>query len=220
MPEQLINGVVIHRVGRLTGAALAEGKGLPLPAAHGLEAGGMDVNALGAVLGAAHHHRLSGFQVAELHRSHLPLPQDRHAVHTALLRQEPLAVDLEILGKNAGGVIALRGHPIPGSRVPPRVRAGLKPGQAELGRVILWQGKGHCDNLRLMLCLVWISTHPADGGPLRPDTGKDWAFSLTREGPVLCYFTSGARCNTPPSPAAKPPRRHTTAPAPPAPPWR
>ena len=50
MPEQLINGVVIHRVGRLTGAALAEGEGLLVLLPGGGEAVRVDIDALGAVL--------------------------------------------------------------------------------------------------------------------------------------------------------------------------
>ena len=113
MAEQLIDGVVIHGVGGLPGAALAEGKGLRLPPLL-RKTVGVDIDAVGAVLSAAHRHRLSGFQVAELHHCDLSVPQGGHTVHAALLRQQPGPPHFEVFRVDGGSVVALRRHPVPG----------------------------------------------------------------------------------------------------------
>ncbi|CUQ53916.1 Uncharacterised protein [Flavonifractor plautii] len=140
--EQLIDGVVVHGIGGLPGAALAECKGLRLPLLLG-KAEGIDIDALGGVLRAAHRHRLAGLQVAKLHRGDLPVPQGGHAVHAALLSQQPPPPHLEILRIDGGGVVALRSHPILGGRLKPGLRRALEPGLLEVGLMVLRQGKAH-----------------------------------------------------------------------------
>ena len=98
MAEELIQLVIINGVGGLPAAPRAERKGLLGPLLV-CEAVGVDVDALRAILGAAHRHQVARLHVAELHDLDSAVPGHRHAVHAAVLRQHPLAIQMIILWK-------------------------------------------------------------------------------------------------------------------------
>ena len=124
--------VAVHGVRGLPGAALAECKGLRLPLLLG-KAEGIDIDALGGVLRAAHRHRLTGLQVAKLHRGDLPVPQGGHAVHAALLSQQPPPPHLEIL-RIDGGSPPEPPHPWGPAQTGPPARSGTgSPGSRAHG---------------------------------------------------------------------------------------
>ena len=106
--EKLVELVIVDGVGGLPAAAGAEGEGLLVARLVGKTVG-VDVDALGAVLRAAHHHRVPRLDVAELHNLNPPAPGHRHAVHAAVLRQHPPAVQMVVFRKQGGGVVSV-GH--------------------------------------------------------------------------------------------------------------
>ena len=129
--QQLVDLVVVPGKGRLAGAVLPESKDVLLRLFL-VEAVGMDKNTVLAVFRAARHHKVALFQQAELADNDLPVFIDRHAVHAALLRQEPAAADLEILGENAHGMIAHGGDAVKGRRLQNRLGRVLK---SRLGKI-------------------------------------------------------------------------------------
>ena len=106
--QQLVELIVVPGKSGLPGAALAEGEHIPVPSLF-VEAGGMKQNAVLPLLCPAHGHQVALPQVSELPHHDAAAFQDRHAVHAALLGQQPPALHLEIFREDAqscaGGVL-------------------------------------------------------------------------------------------------------------------
>ena len=142
--QQVVQLVVIPGEGAFAGVALPEGEGLA--AAFFLaEAVRVEVDALLAALRSAANHRVALLQVAEFHHGHAPVLYHGYAVHAAFLRQHPFPAELEILRKNAHGVIALRGDPVAGGGYEAGVRRGGKAGFGKIRRGIGFQYERHND---------------------------------------------------------------------------
>ena len=102
--EQLVQFVIVPGKGRFPGASLAEGKYIPL-AVTLAKAIGVDIYPLLAVFCAAHGHQVTCLQQAELAHHHAPGLQHGHAIHAAVLRQQPGVPHMKIFRENAHGVI-------------------------------------------------------------------------------------------------------------------
>ena len=121
--QQLHQPVIILGIGGLAAAALPEHELILQRLAVLGEAVAVHINAVLAVLGAAQDHPLALFQVAALHHGQVSVVLQHHAaVHAALLRQGPAAVDLEIFGIHGRAVVFLRSHAVLFHRLPAGVR--------------------------------------------------------------------------------------------------
>ena len=76
----------------------------------------MDKNAVRGIFRASGNDEISLLQQAEFTHENLAVFIYGHAVHAALLCQSPRAIELEILRKNAHGVVALGCNAVLGRR--------------------------------------------------------------------------------------------------------
>ena len=67
----------------------------------------MDIYSLFALLRSADNDKVALFDISELLYGYYSVFINGNAVHPALLREEPFAVDFKILRKNAHGMVAL-----------------------------------------------------------------------------------------------------------------
>ena len=125
--QQADEPVIIPGVRGLPAAALAEDELVPLPGGPVPEAGGVEVYALPAVLAAADYDPVPLFKVPALHHREAAVGvPDYAAVHAALLRQTPAALQLHVLRVHGGAVEILRGHPVLFHRLKGGVGCGEK----------------------------------------------------------------------------------------------
>ena len=119
--QQLVELVVLAGERRLARAPQAEGEvvgvapcvgQLAFAVRRGVEPGRVDVDALLSRLGAPAHDGISRADVAELAHEDASVLADGNAVHAAVFREQPCAVDLEVLGVDAHRVVAFWRHAV------------------------------------------------------------------------------------------------------------
>lgn len=144
VPQQFKEPVIISGVGRLAAPALAEDELIVHVLVRGLETGAMHIDPFFTALRAPQDHLVALADVAVLHHGQVAVITDHHAgIHTALLRQDPFPVDLEVLGVHGGAVVVVRRHAVLlrcGKGDVGRVHE-LRLGK--IGRVIGWHIKRH-----------------------------------------------------------------------------
>ena len=78
-----------------------------------LEAGAVHIDSLFAALCASQDHLVAFADIAVFHHGQVAVVADYHAgIHAALLRQDPLPVDLDIFGVHGGAVVVVRRHSV------------------------------------------------------------------------------------------------------------
>ena len=147
MAQQLIQLVIVPGEGGLPGAALPEGEQVPVPGRLA-ETVRMDQDTFLPLLGAAHGRQVPLFQPPQLPDLEETVLPDGGAVHAALPGQMPDAAGLQILRKNAHGVIALGGDPAPGTGNQLHIRGLPQPELGKIGGRIGAQRKRHGKNLQ------------------------------------------------------------------------
>jgi len=153
--EQVVQAVIVDGICGLPAAPSTEGKCLRLAALiH--KAIGVDVDSLGAVLRSANHHQFPRPDVTELYDGHRPVPHHGHAVHAAVLRQDPPAANVVILRKQRGGVVAAGHHSVPLRGDQLHIRRPFQPKGGEIRFPIPGNGKTHTETSK---------TGPWSGGP-------------------------------------------------------
>ncbi len=108
--EKLVEPVVVAGIGRFAGPARTESEGIVVRF-DGFEAVDMDKDSVRRILGAAEDDPVADLETAEFGDADGRLIDEYgHAVHARLLRKNPCAADLEILGENGHGMEIFRRH--------------------------------------------------------------------------------------------------------------
>lgn len=151
--QKLCQAEVIGGVAGFPAPALAKSEGLPFSALPA-KAGGMEIDALAAVLGAAQGHQIPLAEVPELHCLHpAVLPENQDGVHPAVLRQKPAAFYAEVFGVDGGGVVVFRGDAVPGGGGKGGVLGFCEGGGRKVRRGVGREGKRHGGKLLSGKCL-------------------------------------------------------------------
>ena len=116
-----------------------------------------------AVFCPADHHQLPRLDVPELYDGYRPVPHHSHAVHAAVLRQDPPAADVIILRKQRGGVVAAGHYSVPLRGDQLHIRRPVQTKGGEIRFPIPGNGKTHTETSK---------TGPWSGGPAQgPEEG-------------------------------------------------
>ena len=188
--QKLKQVVVVPGVGGLSAAPLAEDKLVGILILPFLEAAGMEVDPLLAVLAPPEDDLVASLEVPVLHhRQAAVVTEDDAGVHAALLGQEPLPIYFEIFGIHGCAVKIFRGDPVLLDLLDGCVGGIYKYFLSKIWFAVLWHLKSHNHNspfvLYFILCFVRPALH-------RPGQSNHYSIESAGVEQLLCVCFWGA----------------------------